>query len=120
MQLRFLKSKLHLATVRQTHLDYHGSITIAEDLMEAVGFFPYEAVLIGNTATGARAETYVLKGKRGSGEIQLNGAMARLAQPGDRIIIMSFVLLEPSEIPGHKPKVAILDEKNRVVEKWEG
>lgn len=120
MQLRLLKSKLHMATCRNTHLLYHGSITIDEDLMDAVGLLAYEAVLIGNCATGMRAETYVLTGKRGSGEIQLNGAMARLAQPGDRLIIMSFAFLEPSEVARHKPKVAVLDEKNQIVEQWEG
>lgn len=120
MHLRLLKSKLHMAAVTGTNLTYHGSITIPEDLIEAVGFLPYEAVLIANCATGARAETYILKGTRGSADIQMNGAMARLAQPGDRIIIMSYAYLEPQQVEGHKPKVAILDEKNRIVEQWEG
>lgn len=120
MQLKLLKSKLHMATATMTRLDYHGSITIDQDLIEAVGLLPYEAVTIGNCSNGYRAETYVLPGKRGAGDMQLNGAMARLAQPGDRLIIMSFAFMEPHEVPNHKPRVAILDEKNRIVEQWEG
>jgi aspartate 1-decarboxylase len=101
-------------------LNYHGSITIDEGLMEAVGLLPYEAVLIGNVSNGLRAETYCIKGPRGKGDIQMNGAMARLAEPGDRIIIISFAFMDPSEVPGHKPKVAVLDAKNQISEQWEG
>ena len=80
MQVRILKSKLHLATVTTTELHYHGSITIPEDLMEAVGMLPFEQVLVANCNTGQRGETYILVGPRGDGQIQLNGAMARPAQ----------------------------------------
>lgn len=120
MHMRLLKSKLHQATATRTRLDYHGSITIDEDLMDAVGILPYEAVTIANCSTGHRAETYVLKGERGSGAMELNGAMARLAQPGDRLIIMAYAFLEPSEIEKHAPKVAVLDHENHIIEQWQG
>ena len=95
MLLRVLKAKLHLATVTRTDLNYHGSITIAEDLMEAVGLLPFEQVLVSNTANGARGETYVIRGARGSGVMELNGAMAHLAKPGDRVIVMAFAFARP-------------------------
>src|SRR5262245_55767798 len=98
MRLRILKSKLHLATVTQTKLNYHGSITIDEDLMDAVGLMPFELVLIANQQTGDRAETYVIKGDRGSRAVELNGAVARMAQPGDRVIVLAFADLEPNEV----------------------
>jgi aspartate 1-decarboxylase len=119
MQIRLLKSKLHLATVTQTDLSYHGSITIAEDLMEAVGLLPYEMVLVANSSNGQRAETYVIKGERGSGDMQLNGAMARLAIPGDRIIVLAFASLTPEEARSHRPRIAVLDQGNRIVECWD-
>lgn len=120
MQIRMLKSKLHMGVVTRTELSYHGSITIDEALLEAAGILPYEAVLIANMSNGLRAETYALKGSRGKGEIQLNGAMARLAQVGDRVIILTFALMDPKEAQLHKPKVAVLDEKNRIADSWEG
>lgn len=120
MQIRLLKSKLHRATTTRTRLDYHGSITIDEDLMDAVGLLPYEAVTIANCSNGQRAETYVLKGERGSGAMELNGAMARLAEPGDRLIVFSFAFLEPQEVADHKPRVAVLDHENHIIEQWRG
>ena len=120
MHVRLLKSKLHMATVTQTELTYHGSITIAQDLLEAVGILPYEQVLIANSNNGQRGETYALVGPAGSGVMQLNGAMARLAQPGDRLIVMAFADLTPAEAGHHKPQIAILDEKNQIVEQWAG
>lgn len=120
MYLRLLKGKLHQAAVTQTRLDYHGSITIDESLMEAVGFLPYEAVTVANLSTGQRAETYVIPGKKGNRDIGMNGAMARLAEPGDRVIILSFAFVEPGEVPSHHPKVAILDAENTIVEQFEG
>jgi len=119
MQIQLLKSKLHLAAVTQAELNYHGSIGISRDLMDAVGLLPYERVLIGNCSTGQRGETYVIEGKTGAGEIQMNGAMARLATPGDRLIILAFAALTPEEAAQHHPRVAILDEKNCIVESWE-
>ena len=116
MTLKFLKSKLHQATVTAGRLTYHGSLTLDPELMEAVGFLPYEAILVSNLATGLRGETYVIPGRPGQREVELNGAMARLGTTGDRIIIMAFALLEPEEVPGHRPRVAILDKTNQIVE----
>jgi aspartate 1-decarboxylase len=109
-----LKSKLHMATVTGKNLDYEGSIEIDEGLMNAVDLKENELVLVADVNNGARFETYVIKGKAGSGTITLNGAAARLVEVGDKIIIMSFGLFNENEYKG--PKVAILGEKNRVVE----
>jgi aspartate 1-decarboxylase len=109
-----LKSKLHMATVTGKNLDYEGSIEIDEGLMNAVDLKENELVLVADVNNGARFETYVIKGKAGSGTIALNGAAARLVEVGDKIIIMSFGLFNENEYKG--PKVAILGEKNRVVE----
>lgn len=117
MYLKVLKSKLHLATVTRCDLHYHGSLTIDAELMEAVGLVPYEAILVSNVATGARGETYVLPGLRGSGQLELNGAMARLGAVGDQLIVMAFADLAPEELDGHRPLVAALDRENRVVER---
>jgi aspartate 1-decarboxylase len=117
MRIKVLKSKLHLATVTRNDLHYHGSLTIDPVLMGAVGLFPYEAILVSNVATGLRAETYVLPGTPGQGQMELNGAMARLGAVGDRIIVMAFVDLEPSEIDGHQPSVVALDASNRIIER---
>ncbi len=120
MLLRLLKAKLHMAAVTQTELDYHGSVTIDRDLMDAVGLLPYEQVLIANCATGLRGETYVIEGERGSGIIQMNGALARMAQKKDRVIILAFAFASPEEIAGHRPRIAILDDANRIIEQFEG
>jgi aspartate 1-decarboxylase len=116
MQVKILKCKLHMAAVTGSDLNYHGSLTIDPELMEAVGLHPYEAILVSNVATGQRAETYALPGIRGAGQIELNGAMARIGAVGDRLIVMAFALLEPSEVDGHRPRVVALDGRNRVVE----
>lgn len=117
MRLKVLKSKLHLAAVTRCALNYHGSLTIDPDLLDAVGLVPYEAILVSNVANGSRGETYVLPGVRGLGQIEMNGAMARLAAVGDRVIVMAFADLEPSEVQGHRPHVVALDERNRIVER---
>ena len=117
MQLKFLKSKLHLATVTASALNYHGSLTIDPDLMDAVGLLPFEAILVSNTATGLRAETYVLPGQRGTGAIELNGAMARIGAVGDRVIVMAFAMLAPHEVADHQPQVVALDQNNTIVER---
>src|SRR5689334_10577790 len=116
MRLTVLKSKLHLATVTRSDLHYHGSLTIDPELMEAVGIVPYEAILVSNTATGQRAETYALPGTPGAGQIELNGAMARLGSVGDQVIVMAFAQLTPDELDGHTPKVVALDAGNKIVE----
>jgi aspartate 1-decarboxylase len=117
MQLKVLKSKLHMASVSGSDLTYHGSLTIDPDLMEAVGILPYESVLVSNVATGDRAETYAIPGIRGAGQIEMNGAMARLGTVGDRLIVMAFAFLEASEVEGHQPRVVALDTRNQIVER---
>lgn len=111
-----MSGKIHRATVTQADLNYVGSITIDEDIMDAVGIDANEKVAIVNNNNGARFETYVIKGERGSGVICLNGAAARLVQPGDIVIIMSYVMVDAKEAKTHKPKVAIMDENNRIKE----
>jgi len=114
MLRELLKSKLHRATVTEANLHYVGSVTIDRDLMDAVDLLPNEKVLIVNNANGARFETYVIEGRRGSGVICLNGAAARLVQPGDQVIIMAFGWFAAEEVPRHRPRVAIIDAQNRV------
>jgi aspartate 1-decarboxylase len=109
-----MNAKIHRATVTEANLNYVGSITIDEDIMEAVGIAENEKVQIVNNNNGARLETYVIRGERGSGIICLNGAAARLVQPGDVVIIISYVLVAANEVAGHKPTIAIMDENNRI------
>ena len=117
MLLTLLKGKIHRATVVQAALDYVGSITVDADLLEAAGILEYELVQVVNVNNGQRFETYTIAGERGSGMICLNGAAARLVQPGDKIIIMAYVSLSPEEAKEHKPGVFILDEDNRITER---
>lgn len=109
-----LKSKIHRATVTEANLRYVGSITIDENLMEAADIFPNEKVQIVNNNNGARFETYVIKGKRDSGVICLNGAAARLVQPGDEIIILSYVMVDNKEAADFQPKLIFVDGQNNV------
>lgn len=111
-----MKSKLHRATVTEANLNYVGSITIDEDLMDAVDIMENEKVTIVNNNNGARLETYVIRGERGSGVICLNGAAARLVQPGDIVIIIAYAIMTNEEALVHKPKVAIMDENNRPID----
>ena len=111
-----MNGKIHRATVTQADLNYVGSITIDEDILDAVGIEANEKVAIVNNNNGARFETYVIKGARGSGVICLNGAAARMVQQGDIVIIMSYVLVDAQEAKKHVPKVAIMDENNRIKE----
>lgn len=115
MLVHLLKSKIHRAAVTGASVHYEGSLTIAEDLMESVGLFPYERILCGNTRNGARWETYVIKGPRGSGVIELNGAVAHLGEIGDRVTIMAFTEIDAREAADWHPRVLVLDEKNRPV-----
>ena len=112
-----LKSKIHRATVTEANLNYIGSITLDPLLMEAADLLPYEMVHVLNLNNGARFETYVIEGVRGSGTVCLNGAAARLVQPGDKVIILSYVEKEGSreELRNHKPLRVFVDERNRVV-----
>ena len=116
MLLFMMKSKLHRATVTGANLNYVGSVTIDRELMDAVGIVENERVQIVNNNNGARLETYVIAGEPGSRAICLNGAAARLVQPGDRVIVIAYAMLSADEARTHRPKVALLDEKNRVVE----
>ncbi len=114
MYLTMFKSKIHRATVTEANLNYMGSITIDEALLDASGILPNEKVQIVNNNNGARFETYVMKGPRDSGIICLNGAAARLAQPGDSVIIIAYALLDHREALMFKPTVVMVDGKNRV------
>lgn len=114
MTLEMLKSKIHRATVTQAELNYVGSITIDEELMEAAGIFEYEKVQIADVDNGARFETYVIAGEGGSGVICLNGAAARMVSTGDKVIIMSYAGMQPEEIRENPPKVVFVDEKNKI------
>lgn len=112
-----MKAKLHRATVTEANLNYVGSITIDEDLMDLVDIYPNEKVQIVNNNNGARLETYTIPGPRGSGVICLNGAAARLVQPGDKVIIISYGMMTEEEARTYKPRVAILDDNNRLAVK---
>ncbi|MEJ9212308.1 aspartate 1-decarboxylase [Bacillus smithii] len=111
-----MNSKIHRATVTEANLNYVGSITIDEDILDAVGIAVNEKVQVVNNNNGARLETYVIPGKRGSGVICLNGAAARLVQPGDTVIIISYVLVPEEKVKEHSPKIAIMDENNRIAQ----
>ena len=114
MTVTMLKGKIHRATVVQSELDYVGSITIDPELMEAAGILEYEKVQIADVDSGARFETYTIAGEPGSGMICLNGAAARCASRGDKVIIMCYASLTPEEVQaGHRPKVVFVDENNR-------
>lgn len=114
MQIQALKSKIHRATVVQAELNYIGSITVDEELMEQSGIIEYEKVQIVDVDNGARFETYVICGERGSGMICLNGAAARMVSVGDKIIIMSYALMTPEELKENPPKVVFVDDENKV------
>ncbi|WP_400241966.1 aspartate 1-decarboxylase [Niallia sp. JL1B1071] len=109
-----MNGKIHRATVTEANLNYVGSITIDEDILDAVGMVANEKVQIVNNNNGARLETYIIPGERGSGTICLNGAAARLVQVGDIVIIISYCYVSNEELPCHQPKVAIMDEHNRI------
>ena len=108
-----LKSKIHRATVTGADLNYEGSITIDKELLEKADIKPYEQVQIYNISNGERFETYVIEGDRGSGEICLNGAAARLVHKGDLIIIASYVMVPEEKVGSFKPKYVFVDEFNR-------
>ena len=110
------KSKLHRATVTQACLDYVGSITIDEDLMEAADIFINEKVQVVDINNGERLETYAIPGPRGSGGICLNGAAARLVQPGDKVIIITYAVVDEKEAKNWKPTVAFLNDANQISE----
>lgn len=113
MLITMLKSKIHRASVTEAELNYVGSITVDEALLEAAGIYEYEKVQVVNINNGSRFETYTIAGKRGSGVICLNGAAARCAQKGDKIIIMAYAQTEPEKIA--PPKVVFVDGENKIL-----
>ena len=114
MFLTILKSKIHRAVVTEANLNYVGSVTIDEELMDAAGLLEGERVQVGNNNNGARLETYVIKGERHSGQICLNGAAARQVQVGDILIIMAYALMTPEEARDFKPMNVYPDEQNKI------
>jgi aspartate 1-decarboxylase len=112
MQIEVLKSKLHRVVITESNLNYVGSVTIDEDLMDAAGLIPNEKVQIVNVNNGERLETYVIKGKRGSGVICLNGPAARKGMAGDIIVVMSYALMDFEEAKKYVPKVVFTREGN--------
>ena len=111
-----LKSKIHRARVTQCNIDYEGSITIDKDLIEAADLLPYEKVDVLNINNGARFHTYVIEGERGSGEICLNGAAARLVAKGDIVIILSYHTVTDDEAVTATPRLVYVDSENRIVD----
>ncbi|MCX7843076.1 MAG: aspartate 1-decarboxylase [Clostridia bacterium] len=116
MFLTMMKSKIHRAIVTEANLNYVGSITIDEDLMDAADILKNEKVQIVNNNNGKRFETYVIPGERSSGTICLNGAAARLVHPGDTIIIISYAMMDRREASEFHPKVVIVNSDNKVLE----
>lgn len=116
MFVTMMKSKIHRATVTEANLHYVGSITIDEDLMDLVELLPNEKVQVVDNNNGARLETYVIPGPRGSGVICLNGAAARLVQPGDTVIIISYAMMTREEAKAHRPRIAIMGADNQVID----
>ncbi len=114
MNFTMLKGKIHRATVVQAELDYVGSITVDEDLLDAAGIYEYEKVQIVDVNNGNRFETYTIAGERGSGMICLNGAAARCVQTGDKVIIMCYCQMTQEEIKSNPPKVVFVDENNKI------
>jgi aspartate 1-decarboxylase len=110
------KGKIHRATVTQADLNYVGSITVDQDLLDAANIYPYEKVQVVNINNGSRLETYTIAGARGSGVICLNGAAARLNAPGDLVIIMSYADYDEQEIRQLTPRLVFVDAENRLVE----
>jgi aspartate 1-decarboxylase len=113
MRLSAFKSKIHRATVTEANLNYEGSVTLDNDLMEAANILPHEQVQVLNVNNGERFDTYAIRGPRGSGMVCLNGPAARLAQVGDMVIILTYAWMEREELERHTPKVVLVDERNR-------
>jgi aspartate 1-decarboxylase len=115
MQRTMLKSKIHRATVTDCDLHYVGSITVDPDLLDAADMLEFEQVAVVDIDNGARFETYTIAGRRGSGEIKLNGAAARLVHRGDKIIVISYAAYDQEEIPHHRPRVVHVDTHNQIL-----
>ncbi|WP_421657918.1 aspartate 1-decarboxylase [Leptothermofonsia sp. ETS-13] len=116
MQRTLLLSKIHNCTLTAANLNYVGSISIDETILNAAGILPYEQVQVVNVANGERLITYAIAAPAGSGAVELNGAAARLGMPGDRVIIMTYAQLSPQELATHSPSVVLVDSHNRLIE----
>ena len=116
MQLSMLKGKIHRATVTQADLNYVGSITVDKTLLDAAGILQYEKVHIVDINNGSRFETYTINGEPGSGVICLNGAAARLVQPGDKIILMAYAQMDEEEAKNYEPKVVFIGDDNKIMD----
>ncbi len=117
MLIEILKSKIHRARVTEANIDYEGSLTVDEELMEEVNLREFEKILVGNISNGNRFETYVIKGERGSGAICLNGATARLGEVGDILIVLAFARMDEEEAKYFHPKIIVLDQNNEIVKR---
>jgi aspartate 1-decarboxylase len=111
-----LKSKIHRATVTQADLHYVGSLTVDADLLDAADLLPGEQVAVVDVTNGARLETYVIEGERGSGVIGVNGAAAHLIHPGDLVIVIAYGIMDTEEAAGFRPKVLFMDADNKIVD----
>jgi aspartate 1-decarboxylase len=111
----FMHSKIHRATVTDSNLNYIGSLTLSPELLDAADIGPHELVHVVNINNGARFETYTIPGTPGANEVVVNGAAARLVQPGDKIIIITYAQLTGDEVAGHRPRVVHVDDKNRIL-----
>ena len=115
MTVTLLKSKLHRIVVTESKLDYTGSLTLDEDLMDAVGILNYEKLLVANVDNGERFETYAIRGPRGSGVCCLNGAAAHKGKVGDRLIVMTWAQMPEDEARAFTPRIGVMDANNRLV-----
>ncbi len=115
MMREMLQAKLHRAVVTETHLDYAGSLTVDEDLIDRAGMRVGQKVQVVNINNGARLETYLIPGTRGSRELVVNGAAARLAQPGDQVIVIAYAIYDEAELATYEPVVLRMDDCNRVL-----
>ena len=115
MTVTLLKSKLHRIVVTESKLDYTGSLTLDEDLMDAVGILNYEKLLVANVDNGERFETYAIRGPRGSGVCCLNGAAAHKGKVGDRLIVMTWAQMPEEESRSFTPRIGVMDANNRLV-----
>lgn len=118
MRLSMFKSKIHRATVTEANVDYEGSLTIDQDLLDAANMLAWEEVHVWDVDNGARLVTYILPGPRGSGMVCVNGAAAHLVKPGHKVILATFAVMEEEEARKHKPMVILVDEDNRIKETY--
>jgi len=115
MRRELLRTKIHRASVTETNVEYEGSLTLDRDLMDAATLVPFERIDVYNVNNGARFSTYVIEGERGSGTVCVNGAAARLATAGDRVIIAAYGSYEEEEIEGHEPVIVLVNARNEII-----